>query len=198
MIYGVDHFHQEQYSGCFLSHLTENTWLVINEKANVIQLCMPGGHLATALEILSPTYFAEDTSMLTRESYNCNCMSIAWNDTGLDYRTVPRSGELCYCCCLPLLPQLTCSILATWERPYRDSPFRVLWFQFWVGSESVFETDPKSRIWSRFHHRADSSIGISSIVWKCWINNFISPVLETIYHYFSQIILKFAKYGVKQ
>ena len=31
---------------------------------------------------------------------------------------VPRFGEFCFCCCLPLMPQLACSILATWERPY--------------------------------------------------------------------------------
>ena len=29
---------------------------------------------------------------------------------------ISRFGEFCYCCCcLPLLPQLACSILATWE-----------------------------------------------------------------------------------
>ena len=39
----------------------------------------------------------------------------------LDYKAVPRFGEFCSCCCLPLLPQLARSILATWERPYRDS-----------------------------------------------------------------------------
>ena len=31
------------------------------------------------------------------------------------YKAVPRFGEFCSCCCLPLLPQLACSILATWE-----------------------------------------------------------------------------------
>ena len=41
--------------------------------------------------------------------------------TGNLYEAVPRFGEFCSCCCLPLLPQLACSILATWERPYRDS-----------------------------------------------------------------------------
>ena len=34
--------------------------------------------------------------------------------------TVFRFGELCSCYCLPLLTQLACSILATWERPYID------------------------------------------------------------------------------
>ena len=38
--------------------------------------------------------------------------------TGLHYKAVPRFGEFCSCCCLPLLPQLACSILATWEWPY--------------------------------------------------------------------------------
>ena len=41
--------------------------------------------------------------------------------TGNLFKAVPRFGELCSCCCLPLLPQLACNILATWERPYRDS-----------------------------------------------------------------------------
>ena len=41
--------------------------------------------------------------------------------TGNLYKAVPRFGEFCSCCCLPLLPQLAGSILATWERPYRDS-----------------------------------------------------------------------------
>ena len=34
------------------------------------------------------------------------------------YISVPWFGEFCSCCCLPLLPQLACSILVTWERPY--------------------------------------------------------------------------------
>ena len=34
------------------------------------------------------------------------------------YKAVPRFGELYSCCCLPLLPQYACSILATWEWPY--------------------------------------------------------------------------------
>ena len=29
--------------------------------------------------------------------------------------------NLCFCCCLPLLPQLVFSILATWERPYSEA-----------------------------------------------------------------------------
>ena len=32
-------------------------------------------------------------------------------------------GEFCSCCCLPLLPQLACSILATWERPYNEAQY---------------------------------------------------------------------------
>ena len=35
--------------------------------------------------------------------------------TGIAKRVLPRFGEFCYCCCLPLLPQLAYSILATWE-----------------------------------------------------------------------------------
>ena len=34
--------------------------------------------------------------------------------TGVAKRVLPRFGEFCYCCCLPLLPQLVQSILATW------------------------------------------------------------------------------------
>ena len=30
-------------------------------------------------------------------------------------------GEFCSCCCLPLLPQHPCSILATWELPSRGA-----------------------------------------------------------------------------
>ena len=42
--------------------------------------------------------------------------------TGNLYKAiVPRFGEFCLCCCLPPLPQLACSILATWEQPSRDS-----------------------------------------------------------------------------
>ena len=41
--------------------------------------------------------------------------------TGNLYKAVPRFGEFCFCCCSPLLPQLACSILATWEQPNRDS-----------------------------------------------------------------------------
>ena len=44
-----------------------------------------------------------------------------WLNTGLDYKSVPRFGEPCSCCCLPLLSQLPCRILATWERPFWDS-----------------------------------------------------------------------------
>ena len=40
------------------------------------------------------------------------------NGTGLHQKAVPRFGEFYSCCCLPLLPQLACSIPATGERPY--------------------------------------------------------------------------------
>ena len=33
-------------------------------------------------------------------------------------RVPPRFCEFCYCCCLPLLPELACSILETWQKPY--------------------------------------------------------------------------------
>ena len=33
----------------------------------------------------------------------------------------PRFGEFCSCGCLPLLPQLACSILATWDQPYSET-----------------------------------------------------------------------------
>ena len=38
--------------------------------------------------------------------------------TGLGCKDVLRFGEYCSCFCLPLLPQLPCSILGTWERPF--------------------------------------------------------------------------------
>ena len=41
--------------------------------------------------------------------------------TELLYKEGPRFGEFCSCCCLPLLPQLACSILATWGPPYTGS-----------------------------------------------------------------------------
>ena len=43
--------------------------------------------------------------------------------TGNLCKAVPMFGEFCACCCLPLLPQLVCSILAIWEQPYRDSVY---------------------------------------------------------------------------
>ena len=49
--------------------------------------------------------------------------SLNWTDssTGNLYKAVPRFGEFWSCCCLPLLHQLACNILATWERPYTAS-----------------------------------------------------------------------------
>ena len=38
--------------------------------------------------------------------------------TGLQHKAGHRFGEFCSCCCLPLLPQLACSILATRGPPY--------------------------------------------------------------------------------
>ena len=54
-----------------------------------------------------------------RRTSSCRSSS-QWptKSTGLDYKAVPRLGQLCSCCCLPILPQLACSILATWGRPY--------------------------------------------------------------------------------
>ena len=48
-------------------------------------------------------------------------LTVALNSTGNLYKAVPRFGEFCSWCCLPLLTQVDCSILATWEWPYRDS-----------------------------------------------------------------------------
>ena len=45
--------------------------------------------------------------------------------TELQFKAVPRFSEFCYCCCVPLLPQLACSILATWERPYSEALYTV-------------------------------------------------------------------------
>ena len=33
-------------------------------------------------------------------------------------------GEFCYCCCLPLLPELACSIHATWLKPFSRPLYR--------------------------------------------------------------------------
>ena len=38
--------------------------------------------------------------------------------TGLGYKVVPRFGEFCSCCCISLLPELGCSILATLGPPF--------------------------------------------------------------------------------
>ena len=47
---------------------------------------------------------------------------VSRSHTGLHYGAVPRFGGFSSCCCcLPLLPQLACSILATWERPYSEA-----------------------------------------------------------------------------
>ena len=50
--------------------------------------------------------------------------------TGLQYKLGPRFGVFCSCCCLPLLPELAGSILATWERPYRDSLY--MYLKLWL------------------------------------------------------------------
>ena len=44
---------------------------------------------------------------------------------GIGWRTVPRFGQFCSCCCLPLLPQLACNILATWERLFSRSLYKI-------------------------------------------------------------------------
>ena len=41
------------------------------------------------------------------------------------YISVPWFGEFCSCCCLPLLPQLACSILVTWGSPYTGAQQRI-------------------------------------------------------------------------
>ena len=43
------------------------------------------------------------------------CDSSSARYTGNLYKAVPRFGEFCSCCFLPLLPQLACGILATWN-----------------------------------------------------------------------------------
>ena len=42
------------------------------------------------------------------------------------YKTVPKFDEFCRCCCLPLLPQLACTILATLERPSSPALYDIL------------------------------------------------------------------------
>ena len=46
--------------------------------------------------------------------------------TGSLYKAIPRFGEFWSCCCLPLLPQIACSIPATWKQPYIDSLYAKL------------------------------------------------------------------------
>ena len=58
-----------------------------------------------------------------------DCYALAWlfvlfsvaRYTWPGKKAIPRFGESCSCCCLPLLSQLGGSILATWEQPYRHS-----------------------------------------------------------------------------
>ena len=59
-----------------------------------------------------------------------NVRDIFSRSTGAGKIVVPRFGEFCFCCCLPLLPQLACSIPATWEQPYRDSLYAVYCYYF--------------------------------------------------------------------
>ena len=57
--------------------------------------------------------------------------------TGVAKRVLPRFGEFCSCCCLPLLPQLAYSLLATWEalfwRPLYGAAPRPLMACSWFG-----------------------------------------------------------------
>ena len=46
---------------------------------------------------------------------------------GLAYKAVPRFGEFRSCCCLALLPQLACHILAIQELPYSEALFKPTW-----------------------------------------------------------------------
>ena len=48
------------------------------------------------------------------------------SNTRLNNKALPRFGELYSCCCLPLLPHLDCSIIATWERSYGRALY-ILW-----------------------------------------------------------------------
>ena len=43
--------------------------------------------------------------------YSPSCIFIY---TGAGKIFVPRFGEFCFCCCLPLQPQLPCRVLTTW------------------------------------------------------------------------------------
>ena len=58
--------------------------------------------------------------------YGCMLIVSAHLHTELLYKVGPRFGEICSFCCLPLLPQLACSILATWGPPYRGALYKVL------------------------------------------------------------------------
>ena len=57
-------------------------------------------------------------------AYGLRCphlhLCAGWNNPSRTVQGVSmRFGEFCSCCCLPPLPQLASSILATWGRPYR-------------------------------------------------------------------------------
>ena len=46
--------------------------------------------------------------------------------TGIGSKAVPRFGEFCSCCCLPLLPGFACSIHVTWGPPFSRALYS--WF----------------------------------------------------------------------
>ena len=60
--------------------------------------------------------------------------------TGLGKKVVPMFGELCSCCCLPLLPGFACSIHTTWGPPFR----RALYLH--APSRNQFQKQSRSNI----------------------------------------------------
>ena len=61
---------------------------------------------------------------LSQRSKNNTPAQLMDSVQGFTIRAVPGLGEFFSCCCLPLVPQLACSILATWERPYSEALYR--------------------------------------------------------------------------
>ena len=66
----------------------------------------------------SYSLFLQGSQKPQRNQFGTNYGLLPPASTGLDWRAVPRFGKYSSCCCLPLLPQFACSILATWERPF--------------------------------------------------------------------------------
>ena len=98
----------------FLTMLFYDTW---SNKADVTLLLSYCPNLEVSRSAWRSKSHLDDCQIweLKDELVNCRC-------TGNLHKAFPRFGDSC---CLPLLPQLASSILTTWQRPYRDSLYRI-------------------------------------------------------------------------